>query len=126
MEKTPLGNMMEKTMSQIKEMVDANTVVGEPITTLDGVTLVPITKVSFGFGTGGAEFPTEGKGDGYGGGNGAGVSISPVGFIVIKDGNVRMLNVAPPANTAVDRIVELVPDIMDRAQEFIDKRKEDY
>ena len=127
MEKNPLGNMMEITMSKIREMIDANTVIGEPITTADGVTLVPITKVTFGFGTGGAEIPAKDQqAEGFGGGNGAGVQISPIAFIVIKDDTVRMLNVAPPADTALERIVERVPEVIDMVQEFFEKRKEDF
>ena len=125
MEKNPLGNMMETTMSKIREMIDANTVIGEPITTLDGVTLVPVTKVTFGFGTGGSEFPVkEQQESGFGGGNGAGVQISPIAFIVIKDGTVRMLNVPHPADTAVERVIERVPEVIDMAKEFIEQRKD--
>ena len=122
MENHPLGNIMEVTMSKIREMVDVDTVVGNPITTPDGITLIPISTVSFGFASGGAEFPIK-ENEGFGGGSGAGVKITPIGFLVIKEGNVRMINISPPAGTTVDRLIELLPDVMDRVQTFIDDNK---
>ena len=115
-------DMMEKTMSKIKEMVDVNTIVGTPITTPDGITLIPVSKVSFGFAGGGPDVPVKEK-SGFGGGNGAGIKIEPVGFLTIKDGSARMINIAPPADTTLDRVIELIPDVLDKIEEFIDKRK---
>ena len=108
-------------MQNIKNMVDVNTVVGEPIYTPDGITLVPISRMSFGFGGGGADFA---QSKGYGGGTGCGVRIEPVGFMVVKDGGVRMINITPPANTTVDRIIDMVPDVLDRLDQMVDKIKE--
>ncbi len=105
-------------------MVDVNTIVGTPITTPDGITLIPVSRVSFGFGSGGSDFPVKEK-SGFGGANGAGVKIDPIGFLTIKDGTVRMINITPPADTTIDRIVEMLPDIIDRVEEFIEKRKAD-
>ncbi len=113
---------MEMTLTKIKELVDAGNVVGEPIVTPDGITIIPVTRASFGFGGGGSEFPDRTKG-GFGGGSAAGVKIEPVGFLIIKDGNIRMLSILPPANTTLDRVIELVPQVIDRVDEFIDKRK---
>ena len=103
-------------------MVDVNTVVGAPITTPDGITLIPLSRVSVGFATGASDFPVKEK-SGFGGANGTGIKIDPIGFLVVKDGNVRMLNIAPPASTTVDRLVELIPDVLDRVETFIDERK---
>ena len=115
---------MEVTMAKLKEMVDVNTIVGTPITTPDNITIIPVSKVSFGFASGGYDFPAPAKDKGgFGGGNGAGVKIEPIGFLVIKDGNVRMINIAPPAGTTIDRLVELIPEVIDRIDTFIDKRK---
>ena len=122
MDNSNLGNLMETTMQNIKNMVDVNTVVGDPIFTPDGISLVPVSRVSFGFGGGGAEFA---QSKGYGGGTGCGVRVEPIGFLVVKDGNVRMLNVIPPANTTVDRIIDMVPGIVDKVDGMIDKIKED-
>ena len=120
-----LPNMLENTITKIREMVDANSVVGTPITTADGVTILPISKISIGLGGGGSDFVSKNANNGenpFGGGVGAGVKVSPVAFLIIKEGSVRMLPVAAPANTTADRIVEMVPDTLDKIANFIDTR----
>jgi len=124
MDRHPIGDLTEVTLSKIKEMVDVNTIVGEPIITPDGTTLIPVSKVTFGFGSGGSDMPYKDRG-GFGGANGAGVKIEPVGFLTISDGVVKMLNISAPANSTVDRLVELIPEIIDKAQQLIDKYKKD-
>ena len=122
-----LPNMLENTIAKIREMVDANSVVGEAITTADGVTIIPISKISIGLGGGGSDFVSKHANrqeNPFGGGVGAGVKVSPVAFLIIKEGSVRMLPVAVPANTTADRIVELVPDTLDKIANFIDSRME--
>lgn len=120
----PLHELMEQTMEKVRQMVDTNTIVGEPITTPDGVTLIPISRVSFGFGSGGGDYGKNQRVN-FGGGSGAGVNIDPMAFLVIKDGTARVLSVAtPPANTA-DRVIEMVPQVMDRIENYIDKKKEE-
>ena len=116
-----LPNMLQDTISKIREMVDVNNVIGEPITTPDGVTIIPVSKVSVGFGGGGSDFVNKNKQDGaFGGGVGGGVKVTPICFLIVKDGNVRMMPVATPANTTADRIVEMVPDTLDKISAFID------
>ena len=116
-----LNNMLNDTISKIREMVDVNNVIGEPITTPDGVTLIPVSKVSVGFGGGGSDFATKNAANNsYGGGVGGGVKVTPICFLIVKDGNVRMMPVAAPANTTADRIVEMVPDTLDKISAFID------
>ena len=122
--KTPLNDLMRSTMEKIHEMVDTNTIVGQPITTPDGVTLIPISKVSFGFGSGGADYGKVQPKD-FGGAAGAGVKIDPVAFLVIKEGTTRVLPVAVPASTTLDRVVEMVPDLMDKVEKYFDKKKEE-
>ena len=121
----PIQGLMNVTMDKVRQMVDSNTIVGKPITTEDGTTILPVSKVSFGFASAGTDF--DGKNaankDLFGGGSGAGVNIQPVAFLVIKDGTVRMINVTPPASNTVDRIIDLVPQVMDRVDAFIDKQK---
>lgn len=120
-----LPNMLENTISKIREMVDANSVVGNPITTPDGVTILPISKVSIGLGGGGSDFESKNpnkQDNPFGGGVGAGIKVTPVAFLIVKDGNVRMLPVAAPASTTADRIVELVPDTLDKIAAFVDSR----
>ena len=122
-----LPNMLENTIAKLREMVDVNSVVGDPITTPDGVTIIPISKVSVGFGGGGSDFVSKNlnkQENPFGGGVGAGVKVTPIAFLIIKDGTVRMLPVAAPANTTADRIVEMVPDTLDKIANFIDSRTE--
>jgi len=122
-----LPNMLDNTIAKIREMVDVNSVVGDPITTADGVTIIPISKISIGLGGGGSDFVSKHvnhQENPFGGGVGAGIKVTPVAFLVIKEGSVRMLPVAAPANTTADRLVEMVPDTLDKVAAFIDSRME--
>lgn len=119
----PINEVLQTTMTKIREMVDANTVVGQPIVTQEGVTLIPVSRLSFGFATGGTDFgKTANVAKNFGGGAGAGVNVIPVAFLIIKDGNVKMLPVAPPAHDAVGRAVEMVPEMFDKVTGYIDKK----
>ena len=120
-----LPNMLEQTLTKIKDMISVNDVVGDPIVTAEGVTIIPISKVSIGFGGGGSDFVSKNVNkheNPFGGGAGGGVKINPVAFLIVKDGNVRMMPMAVPANTTPDRIVEMVPDVLDKISAFIDSR----
>ena len=117
-----MAEFLKQSIAKIKEMVDANTVVGDPVTTPDGVTLVPISRVSVGFAGGGGDLVKQR--DGCVGGSGAGIRIEPIGFLIVKEGSVRMLNILPPASTTLDRVIDLVPTILDKAEQFLDKRAE--
>ena len=117
-----LPNMLDNTIAKIREMVDVNSVIGTPITTPDGVTIIPVSKVSVGFGGGGSDYTK--NHDAFGGGAGGGVKVTPICFLIVKDGAVRMMPVAAPANSTADRIVEQVPDLLDKIASFIDTRIE--
>lgn len=122
-----LPNMLETTIQKMREMVDANSVIGDPITTPDGVTIIPVSRISVGIGGGGSDFVSKNvnhQDNPFGGGAGAGIKIHPVCFLIVKDGTVRMMPVAAPANTTADRIVEQVPDLLDKVAAFIDSRSE--
>ena len=122
-----LPNMLENTIAKIREMVDANTVVGTPITTPDGITIIPVSKISVGVGGGGSDFVSKHPNkqeNPFGGGAGGGVKVRPVAFLVVKEGTVRVLPIPAPANTTADRIVEQVPDVLDKVTEFIESRLE--
>lgn len=121
--KSPLNDLMRSAMEKVREMADTNAIVGQPITTPDGVTLIPISKVSLGFGCGGGDYGKV-QPKSFGGGSGAGVNISPVAFLVIKDGITRVLPVAVPPVSTVDRVVEMVPGVLDRVEKFFDKKEE--
>ena len=122
--KSPLNDMMRNAMEKVREMVDTNTIVGQPITTPDGVTLITISKVSFGFGSGGGDYGKTSAKEGFGGGSAAGVKIDPVAFLVIKDGTTRMVPVAAAPMNTVDRIVDMAPEIVEKVEKIIDKKKE--
>ncbi len=118
-----IPNMLENTIAKIRQMVDVNSVIGTPITTPDGVTIIPVSKVSVGFGGGGSDYVSKNANkqeNPFGGGAGGGVSVTPIAFLIIKDGNVRMMPVAAPANTTADRLVEMIPDTLDKVSAFID------
>lgn len=125
MSEHPIENLMKSTMENIHDMVDVNTIIGDPIETKDGSYIIPISKVSFGFASGGSEFSNRSfdKEDSqkypFGGGSGAGVSVKPVAFLVVRADSVRLLPVE--ADTTYDRIVDTVPQIIDMLKETINK-----
>ncbi len=123
-----LPNMLENTIAKIREMVDVNSVVGDPITTPDGVTIIPVSKVSVGFGGAGSDFSHKSPSTQdlpFGGGAGGGVKVTPIAFLVIRGESVRMLPVATAPNTTADRVVEMVPDMLDRVISVLDKKLPD-
>lgn len=109
-----VNEVMNQTMSKIKELVDVNTVVGDPITTPDGTTLIPVSKVTFGFASGGTDGKDKADKPSFGAGSGAGVSIIPIAFIVVSSGNVRMIYIDPPTNSSIDKVIDMVPGIIDK------------
>ena len=87
------------------------------------MTIIPVSKVSVGFGGGGSDFVNKsGNGEPFGGGVGGGVKVVPIAFLIVKDGNVRMMPVAAPANSTADRVVDMVPDVLDKVSAFLDSR----
>lgn len=124
--KSPINDVMGITMDKVREMVDVNTIVGEPIHTPEGVTVIPVSKVSVGFASGGADYATKNANkDGFGGGAGAGVNIDPVAFLIIKSDSVRLLPVAPLPGGPVEKVIDLMPELVDKVTSYIDKRKEE-
>ena len=121
--KSGLDDLMRSTVEKVHEMADANTIVGEPIHTPDGVTLIPVSRVSFGFGSGGGSYGKNSK-DGFAGGGAAGVRIDPVAFLTIRDGVTRILPVGMAPMNTVDRIVDMAPDFVDKVEGFLDRRAE--
>ena len=124
--KNPLSELMKSTMEHVKIMADANTIIGTPIQA-EGVTLIPVSKMSFGVAGGGTEFSTKGASskDNFGGGSGASAKLEPVAFLVVRaDGSVKLLPVAPPPATTVDRVIETVPEVVDKVTGFIESQQE--
>ena len=118
-----IGNLMETTMSKIREMVDVDTIIGTPVNTPDGIMIIPVSKVSYAFAGGGGDYGS--SKNCFGGGSGAGVKIEPIGFLVVKDGNVRMVNITPPAANTVDRVIEKAPELVEMVEGLIEKHKKD-
>ena len=120
---TPIEQLMNEALKNIKGMVDANTIIGDVITTPDGATIIPITRVSFGFGAGGSEFGAkEGTGEKmFGGGTGGGVSMNPVAFLVITKDSVRIMPVSTTISTA-EKIVDAMPELMGKFNNFVSER----
>ena len=121
-----VNNLMDVTMEKIKNMVDVNTVVGEPITTPDGTTVIPISRVSYGFASGGSDLPSKAQpAPGlFAGGSGAGITVVPIAFLSISHGNVRVLQIEPYVGS-VDRALEKLPDVVDKIAALIQKNKGD-
>lgn len=121
----PIENLMKSTMENIKEMVDVNTIVGDPVESKDGTIIIPLSKVSFGFASGGSEFSGKNNNGSlkypFGGGSGAGVSVKPVAFLVIKEDNVRILSV--DQDNTYDRIVDGIPQIIDMLKGFLNNKE---
>lgn len=124
----PVSDMLGSAMGKIREMVDANTVVGDAIHTPEGVTIIPISKISVAFAGGGSDFASKKsraeQDYPYGGGSGCGVKIHPVAFLVIRGESVRLLPVSEPATTTVDRVVDMLPELVDKVSAFLEERKE--
>ncbi len=123
MSERPIEGLMDTTLGKIKQMVDANTIIGQPITTADGTTIIPVSKIIYGFASGGSEFDSK-KADkqNFGGGAGAGVTIQPIAFLTIYQGNVKILNVADYKDKG-DRAISMVPELVDKVIDLFKKDK---
>ena len=136
-ENHPIEGLMLTAMSSIRDMVDVNTIIGEPIESVDGMTIIPISKVSFGFAAGGSEFTGETVNEyskketeevvhyrlPFGGGAGAGASINPVAFLIIQNGVAKLLPVEH--TSCVDRLIDYVPDLMERVNQMFNKKMQE-
>ena len=123
MSEHPIQGLMGTTMEKIREMVDVNTIIGDPITCPDGTVIIPVSKVGFGFAAGGSDWPSKQPKELFGGGSGAGVSIQPLAFLVVSNGDVRILQMDNSENTA-DRMVGIVPDVIQSIGDLFSKNKE--
>ena len=121
----PIQSFMDSSIEKIKSIADANTVIGQPIVTADGTTVIPISRVKIGAAGGGSEFGSKNAADSrpYGGGTGASVSVTPVAFLISKNDSCRILPIPEPASNSVDRLIEQAPDVVDKITQFFDDRK---
>lgn len=123
-DKHTIESVMGISMDKIHEMTDVNTIIGDPISAADGTTVIPVSKVSFGFVSGGSDLPTQSP-DKFAGGSGAGVTVKPVAFIVIKkDGDVKLLELGTK-NSPVDSVIDALPGLVEKLKVMIDKKKAD-
>lgn len=116
-----IGGIMNVTMDKLRAMVDADTIIGTPLT-VDGITLIPVSKVSFGMATGGSDFPSKSDKQLFGGGGGAGVSINPVAFIAVNNGNVHMMPIYNELGT-VEKAINMAPEFLDKVKTLFKKDK---
>ncbi len=118
----PINGLMDTTLEKIRQMVDVTTVIGDPIVT-EGHSIIPVSKVTYGFASGGSDFPSKSQKDLFGGGSAAGVTVTPLAFIVITaSGSVKMLPVTSKPD-ATDKAVAMIPEIVDKISEVIVSRK---
>ena len=119
-----IQGLMNVTMDKIRQMADSNTIIGKPIKTDDGTTILPVSRISFGFASAGTDF--DGKNaankDLFGGGSGAGVNIQPVAFLVVKDGCVRTIQLSDGSNT-IDRALTMLPELVDKVSALLKKEE---
>lgn len=120
----PIESMMDTTLEKIKQMVDVNSIIGDPITSPDGTVIIPVSKISYGFGSGGSDLPVKVamEKNMFGGGAAAGISIQPVAFLTISNGNVRMIQV-DPYHGSMDRVIGMVPEVFDKVNDIMGQRK---
>ena len=121
----PIEGLMQTAMESIKSIVDVNTILGDPVETPDGTVVVPVSRVSLGFAAGGTEYEAGGRGAAsaefpFGGGSGAGISVSPVAFLVVGQGEVRLLPV--DSNVVLDRLIDLAPHVIEQVRSMVSAR----
>lgn len=123
MKETPVNKIMENTLEKMRQMVDVSTIIGEPMVTGD-TTLIPVSKVTYGFTSGGTDLPSKQNAELFGGGGGGGITITPVAFIVIQSGKVRMMQINNYTSSA-DRAVSMIPELIDKLSELLSTGKEE-
>ncbi len=118
----PINGLMGVTMDKIRELVNSDTIIGEPVSLPDGTTILPVSRVTFGVATGGSDFAAKQSKELFGGGSGAGVTVAPVAFLVVKDGNVRTIQLADP-NNSLERAITMLPELVDKLAALLKKEK---
>ena len=124
MKEQSANGILATTIEKVRDLVDVSTIIGEPITLPEGITIIPVSKVTYGFASGGADFPSKNNKELFGGGGGAGVTITPVAFLVVSDGEVTLKHITAYDNAA-ERVVNLVPEMFDKVTGLVNKAKKD-
>lgn len=116
------AGILATTIEKVRQLVDVSTIVGEPITLSDEITVIPVSKVTYGFASGGSDFPSKNNTQLFGGGGGAGVTINPVAFLILKNGEVTLKHITSNDNAA-ERFVNMVPEVIDKVSDVVSKAK---
>ncbi|MBE6828362.1 MAG: sporulation protein YtfJ [Ruminococcaceae bacterium] len=124
MKEQSAAGILETTIEKVKNLVNVSTIIGDPINLEGGITIIPVSKVTYGFASGGSDFPSKSNQDIFGGGGGAGVTITPVAFLVISDGEVTIKHITAYDNAA-ERVVNLVPEMFDKVTSVVNKQKKE-
>ncbi|MDE5671296.1 MAG: sporulation protein YtfJ [Eubacterium sp.] len=123
MKETPVNKIMENTLEKMREMVDVSTIIGEPMVTGD-TTLIPVSKVTYGFTGGGTDLPSKSNAELFGGGGGGGITIAPVAFIVIQNDKVRLMQINNYTSSA-DRAISMIPELVDQVSQLLKAKNDD-
>ena len=123
MKEKSANGILSTTIEKVRDLVDVSTIIGEPINLPDGLTIIPVSKVTYGFASGGSDFPSKNNVELFGGAGGAGITINPVAFIVVNDGEVTIKHIMSNEN-AVERAVTMVPEMFDKVSNLINKKKD--
>ena len=124
MKEKSANGILSTTIEKVRDLVDVSTIIGEPINLPDGLTIIPISKVTYGFASGGSDFPSKNNVELFGGAGGAGITINPVAFLVVKDGEVSIRHIVSNDNAA-ERAVTMIPEMFDKVVNLADKIKKD-
>ena len=123
MKEQSAAGILGTTIEKIKDMVDSKTIIGDPIDAGDGIKVIPVSKVTYGFASGGSDFPTKTSKELFGGGGGAAVTLTPVAFLIINNGIVSVKYITEGPDASVERVVGMIPDLIDKLSEVVDKLK---
>lgn len=116
------SGILATTIEKVRQLVDVSTIVGEPIKLSEEITVIPVSKVTYGFASGGSDFPSKSNQELFGGGGGAGITINPVAFLILKDGEVTLKHITANDNAA-ERVVNMIPDVIDKFSDIAGKVK---
>ena len=117
------SGILATTIEKVRQLVDVSTIFGEPIKLSEEITVIPVSKVTYGFASGGSDFPSKSNQELFGGGGGAGVTLTPVAFLVINSGNVTVKYLSEGPETSVERVVGALPELVDKLTVIVDKFK---
>ena len=124
MKEQKAANILSVTIEKVRELVDVSTVIGEPINLPDKTVIIPVSKVTYGFASGGSDFPSKNNVELFGGVGGAGITINPVAFLIVRDGDVSIRQISGLNNPA-ERVINLVPEMFDKVSGLVSKVKKD-